>query len=149
MTSVLLSVKPRFAEKILSGEKTCEFRRGQFPLDIQEVFVYSSSPEKRVVAMFRVKNVHTMKPREAWEKYNGRGGIDRNSFFSYYRTSDEAVCIEIGAVFEFKPRIDPRRLYRGFVAPQSFAYVSEPMRRKLDGRGVKKWRRRLGGAPTH
>jgi hypothetical protein len=57
--SVLLSVKPEFAAKILDGSKRWEFRRVLWQeLDANYVYVYVSAPVKRVVARFVVSQVY-------------------------------------------------------------------------------------------
>ena len=44
-TRVLLSVKPKFAEAILAGDKTFEFRRLLFKRDdVRTIVLYASSP---------------------------------------------------------------------------------------------------------
>ena len=54
-TRVLLSVKPQFAEAILAGVKTFEFRRALFRRpDIKTVVLYASSPTCKVVGEFTI-----------------------------------------------------------------------------------------------
>ena len=52
--NVLLSVKPKYAEKIVEGKKKYEFRRAIFQKqNIEKVYIYSSSPVSKIVAAFR------------------------------------------------------------------------------------------------
>lgn len=41
---VLLSIKPEFVKKIISGEKKYEFRRKIFKRDVKIVIIYASYP---------------------------------------------------------------------------------------------------------
>jgi predicted transcriptional regulator len=50
----LVSIKPRYVNLILSGEKTIELRR-VFNSKITKVYLYSSSPVQRIVAACDVK----------------------------------------------------------------------------------------------
>ena len=50
----LLSIKPKYADLILSGEKTIELRR-VFNPKITKVYLYASSPVKRIVAVCDVR----------------------------------------------------------------------------------------------
>ena len=51
MVKALLSVKPEYAEKILSGEKIYEFRRRIFKRkDVDILVIYATRPQCRVVA---------------------------------------------------------------------------------------------------
>ena len=69
-TRVLLSVKPRFAEAILAGEKTFEFRRAVFRRqDIETVVLYASSPTCKVVGEFTIDKVLSLAPRCAVESH--------------------------------------------------------------------------------
>jgi len=47
----LVSIKPKYADLILSGEKTIELRK-MFNHKINRVYLYASSPVKRIVAVF-------------------------------------------------------------------------------------------------
>jgi len=54
--NVLLSVKPKYTEKILEGEKKYEFRRAIFKKqNIEKVYIYSSSPVSKIVAAFDIE----------------------------------------------------------------------------------------------
>lgn len=45
--SVLLSIKPKYIEKIKKGVKLYEFRRVIFKQDISEIYVYATAPIKK------------------------------------------------------------------------------------------------------
>jgi len=50
--NVLLSVKPKYAEEIISGRKKYEFRKSIFKReDIKKMYIYSSSPVKKIIAI--------------------------------------------------------------------------------------------------
>jgi len=52
---VLLSIKPKYAEMILSGEKKYEFRRAIFKKPgISKVVIYASSPVSKVIGEFEI-----------------------------------------------------------------------------------------------
>jgi len=51
--NVLLSIKPKYANQILNGNKRYEFRKSVFNhRDLEMVYIYSSSPIKRIVGAF-------------------------------------------------------------------------------------------------
>ena len=78
---VLMSVKPEYVNKILSGQKKYEFRRKIFKKNITDVLVYSSAPVQRITISFKVKNIIAAPPQLLWDRYNEFGGISRESFF--------------------------------------------------------------------
>ena len=56
MPSILLSIKPEYVEKILSGEKRYEFRRKLCKDEIDKIYVY---PDKRVDIAFKIRDSFT------------------------------------------------------------------------------------------
>ena len=123
---LILSIKPRYAEAILSKVKTVEFRKASFPKNANIAIVYSSNHVARIVGWFRIKKVVTMNPADAWKKYQACGAITKPEFDRYYTGAKEAVCLEIGAVHKVDPPIDPYANIRGFRPPQSFRYLKMP-----------------------
>ena len=50
MCKILLSINPRYVEKILSGEKKYEFRTRIAKRKVDSILIYSTAPVKRVLA---------------------------------------------------------------------------------------------------
>ena len=46
MATILLSVKPKYIEKIFNGTKKYEFRKKLAKLDVSKIILYSTSPCK-------------------------------------------------------------------------------------------------------
>ena len=66
-TRVLLSVKPQFAEAILAGKKTFEFRRAVFRREnVRTVVLYASSPTRKVVGEFIIDEVLSLHLDALW-----------------------------------------------------------------------------------
>ncbi|MDP2766637.1 MAG: hypothetical protein Q8O41_04180 [Candidatus Methanoperedens sp.] len=122
--NVLLSVKPKYAEKILEGEKKYEFRRAIFRRnDVEKVYIYSSSPVSKIIAGFEIERILKDSPKEIWKKCQKYAGISKKDFFAYFKNSDVAYAIEIGDVDSFQESIDPYNINEDFKPPQSFYYV--------------------------
>ncbi len=122
--NVLLSVKPKYAEKILDGKKKYEFRRSIFKRqNIEKVYIYSSSPVSKIIAAFEIERILTDSPEKIWELCHKYAGILENDFFSYFENSDIAYAIEIDNVNSFPVPIDPYDVIEGFNPPQSFYYL--------------------------
>ena len=120
---VLLSIKPEFAEKILSGEKTFEFRRAVFKdPKVSAVVIYASSPVQKVVGEFSIDDVYEMPPAELWEKTSQGSGIDRKYFDAYFEGKRKGYAIKVGRVFCYDSPINLGSL--GIkTPPQSFCYL--------------------------
>lgn len=50
--NILLSMKPEYVEKVLSGEKKYEFRKRIWKKDVDWFFIIATSPIKMMVAHF-------------------------------------------------------------------------------------------------
>lgn len=123
--NVLLSIKPKYANQIVNGDKKYEFRKSVFKIrDLEMVYIYSSSPVKRIVGAFVIKNIIEKHPKQLWKEYKDFSGIDEDEFFNYFRGREQGFAIEIGDVEVFDP-INPKDHIPNFVPPQSFCYTSK------------------------
>ena len=123
--NVLLSIKPKYVDEILAGKKIFEFRKAIFKKkDINKVFIYSSSPVKKVVASFEIDKIIDGSPQKIWEQCQKYGGISKEDFFNYFKNSDIGYAIEIKNLDKFSEPIDPYLLKTDFRAPQSYCYLS-------------------------
>jgi type I restriction enzyme S subunit len=102
--NVLLSIKPKYVNEIVNGNKRYEFRKSVFRKrgNVGKVYIYASSPVKRIVS-----------------------GISEVEFFDYFRDKDKGYAIEIGMLELFGP-INPKDHVPDFSPPQSFCYTDEP-----------------------
>ncbi len=125
LTSVILSIKPIYAQAIMSGKKKVEFRKKIFKKPVEKIFVYSSSPEKKIIGFFTIKEIIEDSPAKLWEKYNHVGGIEKIDFFNYYKDSKVGFTIIINEVEKFENGIYPSDFFENFCAPQSFIYLEE------------------------
>jgi predicted transcriptional regulator len=123
-TCVLISVKPRFARAILSGEKRFEFRRSLFRrTDIQKVIIYSSMPEKKVVGEFLIEEILSLEPSQLWIHTRRYAGIEKSEFDDYFSGKREAHAIKIKAPRRYAEPLDLCRHLGLSRPPQSFCYV--------------------------
>lgn len=121
---VLLSIKPKYAEAILRGEKKYEFRKTRFKrTDIEKILIYSSSPVKRIVASFEAGEIVEGEPKKLWDELSFDAGINETEFFKYYKDKDKGFAIKITNLQHFEEPIDPKELRSDFVPPQSFCYM--------------------------
>jgi predicted transcriptional regulator len=125
LTSVILSIKPIYAQAIMSGTKKVEFRKKIFKRQVDKIFVYSSSPEKKILGFFTIKEIVENSPENLWNEFNEVGGIEKKDFFNYYQDSETGFSIKISEVEKFENGIDPADFFENFCAPQSFIYLEE------------------------
>jgi predicted transcriptional regulator len=121
---VLLSIKPKYVRSIIEGEKRYEFRKMIFKnRGIDLIYIYSSSPVKKIVGTFEVGGILEEHPRDLWDNVKEYAGINDRDFFSYFKGKSQAFAIEIQNLQEFIDPIDPYETIPGFVPPQSYCYM--------------------------
>ncbi len=121
-TRALLSIRPRYAEAILSGRKRFEFRRQPFGSSVNLALVYATSPVQLVVGEFDVLQILSAPVESLWRLTRRFAGIDRNLFFEYFSGMHIGHAIEIGAVRRYERPFCPVEAM-GIRPPQSFQYV--------------------------
>jgi len=123
---VLLSIKPKYVKSIIDGGKRYEFRKSIFKnREINRIFIYSSSPVKKIVALFEISTILEDHPAVLWDIVRDHAGIDDSEFFSYFAGRSRGYAIGIGNLQEFNDPIDPYETMSGFVPPQSYCYVND------------------------
>ena len=119
----LLSIKPRFAGAILSGEKKVEFRRQPFAREIHFILIYASSPVQRLVGYFDVAGIDRDTPSHLWSRYGAVSGLSKTEFAAYTEGVDEPVAIRVGRIVTFATPLALQVVATDLRAPQSFCYV--------------------------
>lgn len=124
MATILLSIKPEYTNRILSGEKQYEYRK-HIPQDtITRIIIYSTDPEKKVVGEVSVKGILSMCPTQLWEQTKKNAGIPRSKYRQYFKGCKKAFAYQLGNVIKY----DPYKSLADFnvsQAPQSFVYIAE------------------------
>ena len=123
--NVLLSIKPKYANAILAGEKLVEFRKLVFKREIERVYIYSSSPEQRIIGYFTIEDIISDTPVELWKQFSKVGSIAKEDFFEYFANKEVGYSIEIKSVNRFRKSKNPKEIFKNFVPPQSYMYCDE------------------------
>ncbi len=124
--NLLMFIKPEFVEKILCFEKKYEFRRTIFRQNVEKIYIYSTSPEKKIVGYFEFSGYVEDTPNNLWDSFSDVSGISKESFFDYFKGKDSGFAIKIDNLNIFSKPIDVNTL-ENFRAPQSFCYVNEDL----------------------
>lgn len=126
--ALFVSLKPRFAEMILNGEKTVEIRRVAPTIPSgARIILYASSPSMEVVGSGRIGALDSASPTALWERNRDGCGLTRSEFRSYLAGAQRAVAITLDDV-RCLPRTIPladlrQLLWTGFRPPQSWRYL--------------------------
>jgi len=123
---VLLSIRPKYVRKIISGKKGYEFRKVIFKdQSVQEIYIYSSSPVKKIVGKFKIGQIIEGHPEALWEQVKDHAGLTRDDFFGYFSGKDKGYAIEIVNFVRFEKPVDPKKNDPKFIPPQSFQYFDD------------------------
>jgi len=127
--NVLLSIKPKYVEEIKKGNKRYEFRKTPFCRKnlrkIKKIYIYSSSPVKRIVGVFFSEVILEEHPKKLWEKCRKYSGINKKDYFDYFKEKKRGIALEIKNLKIFDIPMDPKTLIPNFNPPQSFCYIED------------------------
>jgi predicted transcriptional regulator len=125
---LLISVKPEFAEKILSGTKTIELRKSSPNVAVGDlIIIYSTLPEKAIVGTCVVKAIIKKSPLQLWRSFSDKMGIDRKRYFDYFKDCEAAVGIVLTGIDRLDKKVSldsVRKVIPRFTPPQTFRYLN-------------------------
>ena len=130
MTAILLPIKPIYVGRLLNGTKKYEYRKRMPKQDIKEIYIYSTSPEMRIVGVAKVISTLEASPSSLWEKTKGHAGISRERYRTYFKGCRSAYAYEIGEVLPLPTALKLIDLGINFV-PQSFMYLDQNKNKNL------------------
>lgn len=127
-TALLISIRPKYAEKIFNGIKTVELRRIRPRLKSGDlVLVYVSSPTMALMGAFEVGSVTGGSPGQIWKRFNGKSGLTKSEFDDYYDGAKQAFAVVLKRLWKFENPVKLTQLRRnktGFRPPQSYHYLT-------------------------
>lgn len=121
---VLLSIKPEYAKKILTGEKRYEFRKSIFKDDrVKNVVIYATKPVGMVIGEFEIEDILQDKPTSIWRITKEFSGISHDFFSSYFSGRDKAFAIKVKNPVTYQDPVDLKSVVSNGIPPQSFCYL--------------------------
>ncbi len=126
---IVISVKPKYAAQMLSGQKTVELRRRTVHVEPGDrVWIYTTVPEARIAAVATIVRVCTDQPEKIWRRYKGAVGISSEEFDRYFSGSEQACAIVLDNVQAVVPALhlaELRKCAKRFHPPQFFKRLRE------------------------
>lgn len=126
---ILISIKEKYVNEILSGNKTIELRKSMPKASKGDIIlIYTTKPIMAVTAIASVGGIISCTPDEMWKNYKANIGINKKEFYEYYKTAKKSVGIELENVIKLDAEIllsaikliNPR-----FSPPQTFKYLNK------------------------
>lgn len=123
--SLVMSLHPDFAEKILLGQKTVELRRKFSKRWIgHRVTLYASRPKQLLLGDASIQNVVPGKPEEIWQVFSGQIACSRDQFEKYAGLTETLYAVIVSDVHPYREPIPLSQLSYlirdELVPPQSY-----------------------------
>ncbi len=122
MSRMLLSIKPEYVTKIISGKKKYEFRKFHCRKDVDTIVIYATAPVKQVVGEVPVIAIIEDAVEDVWKRTHHDGGITKKAYTAYYRNKSMAIAYQLGKVITYDEPLALSDVGLSY-APQSFAYI--------------------------
>lgn len=127
--NVIISIKPEYAFKIMSGDKTIELRR-KFPVkDIEGgiAIIYASSPVREIIGYAVIEKVHELPLDTLWRKYRKHACVSKTFFYEYFTGLNHGFALSLSQPTQLIEPLDIKRMEEEFfvTAPQSFRYAPD------------------------
>ena len=122
MSKMLLSIRPEYVNKIVSGKKKYEFRKFHCREGIDTIVIYATAPMKKVIGEVTLEGIIEGDVEYVWQKTKGFRGVLKKDYEKYYQKRDIAIAYWLGEVTVYE---EPMRLedFGLHYVPQSFAYI--------------------------
>ena len=117
---VLLSIKPKFVESIIKGNKKYEYRKAIFKKNVDKVVIYKTTPFCKIIGEFEIDGILYDTPENIWQITQEFAGITQDYFDKYFYNRKIAYAIKIGNIKQYE--LEPKDIIKQFKAPQSFMY---------------------------
>lgn len=122
MSRMLLSIKPEYVTKIVSGKKKYEFRKFHCREEVDTIVIYATAPVKQVIGEVSIIAIIEDAVDEVWKLTRPDGGITKKAFKEYYKNRQVAVAYQLGKVTTYDEPMVLSDVGLSYV-PQSFAYI--------------------------
>ena len=120
----LFSIYPEYAYKILSGEKNFEYRKKVPALRFHRLVIYATVPVAKIIGEVHVDKILQDTPSKIWTETNKHGGIEKETFFSYFENRSLAYAYSLSNPILYKEQLSLSKI-RVINAPQSFVYLDQ------------------------
>ena len=122
MPKILISIKPKYVDKILSGNKKYEYRKIKPKRKVDKMIIYSTCPVMKVVGEVQILDIIEDSIYNLWESTNKYSGVSKDKFYNYFNNKDIGYAYKLGKVIKYDK---PKELFEIGInyVPQSFIYI--------------------------
>ena len=132
---IILSLKPRFADAILSKLKTVELRRTTPKIGVPtRALIYASTPVQALVGSCIVESVASDDLAVLWSTHGPTSGLRYQEFRNYFDGVAMGSALTLSGAERFNRQIslaELRSIPHSLRPPQSFSYVDAEIGKRL------------------
>ena len=111
MPDAMISIRPKYVDKFLNGQKAVEIRTRTVNLEKNsKLWIYSTRPKAMIQAVAFVERVDIDSPESIWEKHKASIGISKNAFGHYVNGSNRISAIVTDRVCKLPLEISIERI---------------------------------------
>jgi predicted transcriptional regulator len=129
MSDALISIKPKYVDRFLNGQKAVEIRTRKVNLQNNaRLWIYSTLPKASIQTVAYVKHVETDIPNVIWNKYRESIGISRRTFNEYVNGSRQISAIVTKGIWKLPLEISLQKIRKEvpkFHPPQFLKFMKE------------------------
>ena len=108
---ILISIRPKYARKILSGRKKVEVRRMfSEKWEGSKVTIYASGHERSLVGEALIKDVVFDKPENVWERFSDQIGCTKEEFDKYTESKNKVYAIVLQDAVPYQKSISIKEI---------------------------------------
>jgi len=122
--NIILPIKPLYANKILSGEKKYEYRKKLCKDSIDKIYIYATSPVKKIIGEVKVLQKLNQEKKVLWEISKEESGVSREEFFKYFQKTEIGCAYYLGEVKKYNEPLTLESIGIKYT-PQSYVYIEE------------------------
>ncbi|MGY3235828.1 MULTISPECIES: ASCH domain-containing protein [unclassified Bradyrhizobium] len=128
MDEILISLKPRHADRIFDGAKTVELRKRRFNVRPgSRVWIYETTPTAAIRGYARLDRIEAVPPSQLWQKLGSKTGVSREEFETYFQGCKIAYGLVLADVMEMEavlPLAKIREAIGNFHPPQFYCHLN-------------------------
>jgi len=108
---IVMSIKTKYARKILSGDKRVEVRRKfSKKWKSSKVAIYASGRERSLVGEALIKDVIFDKPENVWERFSDQIGCAKEEFDKYTISKNKVYAIVLDDIVPYRKSISIKEI---------------------------------------
>jgi predicted transcriptional regulator len=110
-SGIVMSIRPKYARKILSGDKKVEVRRVfSKKWKSSKVTIYVSGRERSLVGEALIKDVIFDRPENVWERFSDQIKCTKEEFDKYTASKNKVYAIMLEDAFPYRKNISIKEI---------------------------------------